>query len=128
VRQRWHQWFVIGLVGICLGLQWTLLQSVAWTVMLFDRGSEMGWERAFATTFDGRHPCALCRVVRAGREAEDQQTRTFGIPLVKTDMVQAEPSFALPAPLPGAMVVLRATDEHADRRAGEPPHQPPRLA
>ncbi len=119
---------VVGLVGISLGLQWTLLQSVAWTVMLLDRGAEMGWERALETTFDGRHPCALCRVVRKGRDAEKQQTGTLVISLQKTDMVASDESPAWAAPRRFCLGLLPVRDEGAAFKRFPPPWQPPRRA
>lgn len=87
---------VIGLVGISLGFQWTLLQSVAWTVMLLDRSAEMGWVQAIKTTLDVHHPCAVCQVVRKGRSKQQQSTLFFSF--AETDRVLLEGCFKLPVP------------------------------
>jgi hypothetical protein len=118
---------VIGLVGISLGFQWTLLQSVAWTVMLLDRSAEMGWVQAMETTFDGHHPCALCKVVRKGRDTQQQQ-QTVVLSLAKTDMVAGDEAWELTAPPTVCVGHFITRDEHAAFKAFPPPWQPPRRA
>lgn len=118
---------MIGLVGISLGFQWTLLQSVAWTVMLLDRSTQMDWVQAIETTFDGHHPCALCKVVRQGRDNQQQQT-TLVFSFAKTDMVPSERAFELPSPKIASVEHSPARDQHALSRSGSPPWQPPRRA
>ena len=86
---------VIGLVGISLGFQWTLLQSVAWTVMVLDRSAEMGWVQALETTFDGQHPCALCKVVTTHSESQKQQTVVLS--MANIDMTHSQAVMATPA-------------------------------
>ena len=126
MRRRWCQWVVIGLVGMSLGFQWTLLQSVAWTVMVLDRSAEMGWVQALETTFDGQHPCALCKVVRKGRDSQQQQTVV--ISLAKTDMVAGDEVLAVAAPPTVCVGHIVAHDEYAAFKAFPPPWQPPRQA
>ena len=60
------------LLVLSLGLHWAVLQTVAWTGMLVRYTRDNGLSRAISMTFDGRHPCALCKVVQKG-QAEDQQ-------------------------------------------------------
>ena len=127
MRRRWCQWVVIGLVGISLGFQWTLLQSVAWTVMLLDRSAEMGWVQAMETTFDGHHPCALCKVVRKGRDTQQQQ-QTVVLSLAKTDMVAGDEVLAVAAPPTVCVGHIVAHDEYAAFKAFPPPWLPPREA
>ena len=118
---------MIGLVGISLGFQWTLLQSVAWTVMLLDRSTQMDWVQAIETTFDGHHPCALCKVVRQGRDNQQQQT-TFVLSFAKTDMVPSDGAFKLALPEKAFAEHSPARDQRALSRSGSPPWQPPRHA
>jgi len=118
---------VIGLVGISLGFQWTLLQSVAWTVMLLDRSTQMDWVQAIETTFDGHHPCALCKVVLQGRDNQQKQT-TFVLSFAKTDMVPSDGAFELALPEKASSEHSLARDQRALSRSGSPPWQPPRHA
>jgi len=65
---------LVGLVlALSLGLHWALLQSVAWTGMLWRYSQHTTLAEAIAKTFDGRHPCALCKVIEQARSSEKQQ-------------------------------------------------------
>ena len=60
-------------VVVCLHLtggQWALLQTAAWVGMLADYGRSHGIEKAVAMTFDGDHPCDLCRKIEAAKKRE----------------------------------------------------------
>jgi hypothetical protein len=55
------------------GGQWSLLQVTAWSGMIVTRTVESGVKDALASTFDGEHPCPLCKVItHAQQEKEDQ--------------------------------------------------------
>lgn len=58
------------LLSLSLGLHWVVLQSFAWTTMLIERTQTTSFATALKTTFDGQHPCKICRVVREGHAAE----------------------------------------------------------
>lgn len=60
---------------LSLGLHWALLQSVAWTGMLIRFSAQGSFMDAVAMTFDGEHPCSLCKVVTQGRAGEKQQAQ-----------------------------------------------------
>ena len=49
---------------------WILLQSVAWTAMLADNLQTSSLKEAVQLTFDGEHPCSICRGIAAGKKAE----------------------------------------------------------
>jgi hypothetical protein len=53
-----------------IGLHWPLLQSVAWTTMLARNLSQTSLSDAVQLTFDGQHPCALCKAIAAGKKSE----------------------------------------------------------
>ena len=48
---------------LVIGGPWAVLQTVAWTKMIVDysQGTTLG--EAVAKTFDGEHPCALCKKI-----------------------------------------------------------------
>lgn len=60
---------VLALCG-ALGLHWAALQSTAWTLMLIENAKKESLAQALAKTFDGAHPCSLCRGIEKGRMAE----------------------------------------------------------
>lgn len=62
--------FVIVTLVVTTGAHWALLQSVAWTTMLADNLRTQSVAEAVAETFDGDHPCPLCKAIAAGKKSE----------------------------------------------------------
>jgi hypothetical protein len=73
VRFRPGKWLVVLALTFSLGLHWALLQTVAWVGMAVSYSQDASLTVALAKTFDGQHPCKLCKVVETGRSAEKQQ-------------------------------------------------------
>ena len=70
---RLRNWVVvIGLV-LATGGHWAALQSVAWVGMTIQYSRTADFSTALRKTFDGDHPCNLCKVVQEGRKAEKHQ-------------------------------------------------------
>ncbi|HEY1661206.1 MAG TPA: hypothetical protein VGI03_02205 [Verrucomicrobiae bacterium] len=57
-----------------LGGQWAMLQTVAWTTMLANNLQTGSFHEAVAKTFDGQHPCPLCRAIAAGKQSEKKNS------------------------------------------------------
>ncbi|MGO8927835.1 MAG: hypothetical protein ACLQU3_13215 [Limisphaerales bacterium] len=53
-----------------IGLHWGFLQSFAWATMLVDNLATTSFSAALQHTFDGKHPCALCKAVAEGKKAK----------------------------------------------------------
>jgi hypothetical protein len=64
---------------VVAGGHWVVLQSVAWAGMLMSYSRTAPMSVAVAETFDGAHPCPLCKAVTAGRKSERRAP-----PMVKT--------------------------------------------
>lgn len=60
----------IAALCLSLGLHWLALQSLAWTTMLVENARHAPLSEAVAMTFDGSHPCHLCRAVAKGKNSE----------------------------------------------------------
>jgi len=123
--RRTAQIMVALLLGFSLGMQWTVLQSVAWAAMLAGRTAESGLTDAVRTTFDGRHPCSLCRVVQHGQDTQkDHETRfslkKFDVTIHETATV----AVLLRDAAPGHAPVV----ERAEARSEPPALRPPRVA
>lgn len=56
-----------------LGGHWLAIQSVAWVTMVVDYSQEASLGEALGKTFDGEHPCSLCKAVAEGRGEEQQR-------------------------------------------------------
>jgi hypothetical protein len=135
----WHPWFLcfvrrfsLSLVHLAIivamsvgsGAHWMAIQTVAWTTMLVDYSKGETLMEAVEKTFDGRHPCVLCLVVKEGEEKQKEQKSLDPVPVLK----------AILAPnlwMVGLAFTLREFppfEEKGWRRAEPPPVQPPRLA
>ena len=53
-----------------MGTHWLALQSVAWTTMLAENLHTASWDRAVRCTFDGKHPCCLCKEIAKNEQSE----------------------------------------------------------
>ena len=63
------KWLLVVMLCVTLGFHWTLLQSVAWVGMMVNYSCQGSIKDAVAKTFDGQHPCPLCKLVREGKKA-----------------------------------------------------------
>lgn len=76
--------YCMGLFGF-IGGNWALLQCVAWTKMLWDYShtsqsvSSQSIKKAVTRTFDGKHPCSLCKRIVKGKAKEKETTKTVQI-------------------------------------------------
>jgi hypothetical protein len=59
------------------GAHWALLQSFAWTTMLAENLSCGSVSQAVSRTFDGKHPCPLCKAIAAGKTSEKKKDSTL---------------------------------------------------
>jgi hypothetical protein len=79
-----HLATVLAIASVLLasGGHWLLLQSVAWGGMLISYSTTTSISEAISRTFDGKHPCKLCKVVQAGREKETERQTILPSPRV----------------------------------------------
>jgi hypothetical protein len=72
---------------LSLGLHWALLQTVAWTGMIISYSRDASFSEAVSKTFDGEHPCPMCKVIKKARaEEKDQQQKQQVKPGSKMDL------------------------------------------
>lgn len=103
---RAGQYLLIGALIVSMGGHLALLQTIAWGNMLVDFSSRSSLSEAVEKTFDGEHPCALCKVVRKSKSEEEKK------PLLKSEMKM---EVILPAPVKvpfprGTAVVFGVTE------------------
>lgn len=60
---------VLALV-VTTGAHWAALQTVAWTTMLAHNLRTQSFSEAVSETFDGDHPCCLCKAIAAAKKAQ----------------------------------------------------------
>lgn len=115
----------VALLVLSLGLHWGLLQSLAWAGMIIRYSREAPLQEAVEKTFDGKHPCKMCLLVKEGREAEKQRDPKQAKPTPKLDLGLVWQAPAL------YVRCLREwvppSEAVALRRSEAPPRPPPRL-
>ena len=125
----------LGLVFAALALfsiaggHWAVLQSVAWVEMLHDYTQRTGSVAvAVEQTFDGAHPCELCREIATAKVKEHKQSPAA--PKAKDDAkVKALVPDSPLRPLvltAAAISFARAVSDCGPGRTEAPPTPPPR--
>jgi hypothetical protein len=89
--------FVIVALIATTGMHWAALQSVAWTTMLAGNLRTHSITEAMTQTFDGKHPCRLCKAIVAAKKSEKKseftaQTQKLEFPPAKENPVLIAPS------------------------------------
>ena len=119
---RLARWMVVAVLCISLGLQWAVLQGVAWTGMLISYARDGSLIEAVSKTFDGAHPCPLCKAVENGQKQD--QEKSANAPMKKLEAVLAEITHVVaPAPV---MVKFTSLKQQGERLSIAPPWMPPR--
>ena len=52
------------------GGHWAMLQGVAWVSMVHDFSRDASLTQAVEKTFDGKHPCAMCKKIVKAKNSE----------------------------------------------------------
>jgi hypothetical protein len=115
--------FILVLALACsIGLHWAFFQSLAWTSMLADNLRRDSLAQAVTHTFDGQHPCPLCKAIADGKKSEKKTDyaphfKTLEFPPATQDFVLTVPArFARPS----------RADIFAETLSQSPPTPPPR--
>ena len=104
-----------------LSAHWALLQTVAWTTMLASNFQSYSLHDTVTMTFDGHHPCPLCRAIAAAKKSEQKNQITFEQP--RLDFLPVEGSLVLIAP---SRVEISSSNTFAESILQEPLTPPPR--
>jgi hypothetical protein len=109
---------------VSMGGHLAMLQAVAWSNMLADFTAKGSFSEAVNKTFDGQHPCAMCKAVKKSKSEEDKK------PLLKSEM-KMEVALPVPVKVPfpqGTEIVFSVTgySETFSEVCLAVPMQPPR--
>lgn len=107
-----------------LGGHWAVMQTVAWGLMLADYAHETTTTEALEKTFDGQHPCAICKKVESGKQSEKKSEVVVAIKKVEV-YYEATAHFV---PAFRASWSLSSLISRAGVRSEQPAVPPPRLA
>jgi hypothetical protein len=112
---------VLALV-LTTGLHWAALQTVAWTTMFASNLRGQGITEAVTRTFDGKHPCCLCKAIAAAKKSEKKSEAVSpGLKLEFPPLV--EETVLVP---PAQFEMIRPQNIFADSLSLKPPVPPPR--
>jgi hypothetical protein len=122
VLVRFGKIAVIAALVATMGTHWVLLQSVAWTAMFADNLHSVSFREALVKTFDGKHPCYLCKAIAKGKTSE--QRKVSAERMQKLEFPPAKANFILMAPSQPQLV--RQAMASAESLPHAPPTPPPR--
>jgi len=116
------RWLAVVTLTFALGGHWAILQSVAWVTMVASYSQTAPLKAALVKTFDGEHPCSICKFVANGKKSEQkQETQKL---LTKLDFFLASTPVGLFPPVPDALHFTPPPS--AGARSDSPPTPPPR--
>ena len=115
---------IVAALACSLGLHWGFFQSVAWVGMVVSYSRDGTVGQALVKTFDGKHPCALCKAVAEGKKSEKKSEcpvagKKFEFSYSATVFVFSAPAHFWEA---------SGLEERADSLNHAPPVPPPKLA
>jgi len=123
VLQRIGKILVIAALVLSTGAHWAALQTVAWTTMLAANWSNESFSTAISRTFDGEHPCPLCKAITAGKKSEQKKEFTFAALKLEFPPMTEKVALIPPKPFPS----FSSTDTFARSFFQKPPVPPPRI-
>lgn len=109
---------------LVIGAHWIVLQSVAWVGMVVAYSQRSSLTEALAKTFDGQHPCCLCKLVKEGKESEQKQDSSKLVVKIDFFLEKHASTLTSTARYPQPAAPERQLRVRSDR----PPTPPPRLA
>jgi hypothetical protein len=74
VKNRIGQLLCFAAVFQLLGGHWAILQTAAWVGMIIEYSANDGLQAGLAKTFDGEHPCELCKSIAKHKGAEKKHS------------------------------------------------------
>ena len=96
VFRKFGQVLMIVAILAATGAHWLAFQSVAWAAMLAENLQTSSLERAIQCTFDGKHPCCLCKEIAKAKQSEKKSD--VQVELKKSDFSHNRFEFVFAAP------------------------------
>jgi hypothetical protein len=117
---------------LSLGLHWTVLQSAAWVGMVVSYSQDGTVLDALQKTFDGEHPCPLCKLVERGTAESDEGSDPSSSAPAKKEMKKIDLIAEVPLRFhffgTGMIVDYASSSDVAEIRSVEPAVPPPQGA
>jgi hypothetical protein len=125
---------VILVLGACLHLtggHYGVLQCIAWANMLINYSAQDGFLEGAKKTFDGEHPCCMCKSIAKAKQSEQRQDAPAIAKLnlsVKETTLPSTVRLKTPAPVGDLVIRFAAPWLESAQWTDSPPFPPPRLA
>jgi len=122
VRTKFAQALVVCALVFAIGAHWVILQSVAWVGMAVAYSQNSSLKQALVKTFDGKHPCTLCKVVQHGKNTDKRAGTENQVPKLDLllDLNATDAMVNSPSRVPiSALATIRL-------RSQAPPSPPPK--
>ena len=105
-----------------IGLHWAFFQTLAWAQMVITYSQNASLAEALKKTFDGKHPCKLCKNIQESERSEKKADSEVECKMFEFSFVASEFVFSPPVLLdePGPV------NESAAALAETPPVPPPK--
>lgn len=116
---------ILCFAAVCqlLGGHWAILQTTAWVRMVIEYSANDGLQIGLSKTFDGAHPCELCKNIAKNKGAEKKHAAA-GEP---GKLIVVCPAQASVLYHPAEFWRLRPTVESVHSLSRTPPVPPPRV-
>ena len=111
---------IVALLG-ATGGHWALLQTFAWANMLATNLQTESTGDALARTFDGEHPCKMCKRIARGKQAEKKTELPLQIKKMEFLSDRPAPIFIATLPFPSVPASLAELDGISHRPSVPPP-------
>jgi hypothetical protein len=103
-----------------------ILQTTAWTGMLFSRSVSASVSEAIESTFDGQHPCRMCEAISSGKQNEERSQVELKLLKKGGELKFVEfRGLSAPPPLVGAAGLWPVWIVFSERCEEAPPTPPP---
>jgi hypothetical protein len=80
-----------------IGLHWAFFQTLAWTQMVISYSQNAPLSEALVKTFDGKHPCKLCKNIAESKRSEKHSDSDLDLKKFEFSFVASEFAFSAPA-------------------------------
>jgi hypothetical protein len=121
--KRFGNLVLAGALFLTTGTQWVVLQSIAWTGMVASYAQKAPLEVALKKTFDGKHPCCLCKTIAAAKKSGKENAYTLQAQKLQFPPVTENLMLVAPARF---QLLPRAGNEFAESLTQKPLLPPPR--
>lgn len=123
MRKRWGNIFLAAILFLTTGARWGVFQSIAWASMIVRYSERAPLAVALKETFDGKHPCCLCKAIAASHKSGKKTEYTLQFKQLEFPPVAEN---FLPAAPARFQFLPKANDTFAEFLTQKPLTPPPR--